>query len=331
MSCGGEARPAIFAHPPYQPPEGETFVEYTVDIPKLPNVTLKFEMGISDSAKNPGAVTFAVAAGSTELFRERVLPGEWRLGRVGLDQYRGASIRLRFLTTIEGQKDNGWNWAGWSRLLLVSRGTEDRIDVPVSLPAGPLAAFQGGGELITATSSSATVKSVPVPGSFLLFLQPGTAVAAGSDLLAVPPVIWHGAEGDLPQMGSVWTSGTAGAVASGGVTKARAISGHPPDQGRTILAWTLRLSRTPALHLNWSAGLADGSRSNGVEFQVRINGASVWRHRTHAPGWNSGTVDLGAWMGTDVLVELVTDSLGDNAFDWADWADLKLTSTASRE
>jgi hypothetical protein len=329
MSCGGEARPVIFAHPPYQPPEGETFVEYTVEIPRQPHLTLEFEMGISDAARKTGTVTFAVAAGGTELFREQVMPGEWRPGRVSLERYRGATIRLRFLTTIEGQKDDGWDWAGWSRLLLISSGAGDSIDVPVSLAMGPLAAFRGEGELVAHTSTSVTVKNVPVPGSFLLFLQRGVAVSAGRDLLDLPPVIWHGVGGDLPQPGPVWRSGTIGAVTSGSVARARAMSAHPPDHGRTILAWTLRLPRTETLRLNWSAGISDGSRSTGVEFQVRINGGIVWRHRTHVPGWSSGGVDLGACMGSDVLVELVTDSLGDNSFDWAEWADLKLAMAVS--
>lgn len=224
--------------------------------------------------------------------------------------------------------DDGRDWAGWSRLLLVARSAEDRINVPVSVTA-PLTDFQGDGELAARTSTSASLKNVPAPGGFLLFLQPGTSVSAGRELLDMPPVIWHVTDGDLAQPGSVWASGTIAAVASGGVTKARAVSGHPPDQGRTILAWTLHLPQTSALRLTWSAGLADGSKSTGVEFQVRINRASVWRHRTSVVGWSSGDVDLSRWKGRNVLVELVVDSVGDNTFDWAEWADLHLSPVAS--
>jgi hypothetical protein len=273
-------------------------------------------------------VTFEIAAGKMEIFREQVTPGGWRARSVSLDQYRGTVTHLRFLTTIEGQKDDGWDWAGWSRVLLVAKSAENRIDVPVSV-AAPVTDFQGDGELLARTATSATLKNVPVPGGFLLFLQPGTSVSAGRELLDVPPLVWHGAEGDLPQPGSVFASSTIGAVASGGVTKTRAISGHPPDHGRTILAWTLLLPRTSALRLTWSAGLADGSKSTGVEFQVRINRACIWIHRTSVAGWTSGELDLGRWKGSNVLVELVADSMGDNIFDWAEWADLHLYPAGS--
>jgi len=79
-----------------------------------------------------------------------------------------------------------------------------------------------------------------------------------------------------------------------------------------------------ALRLKWLAGLADGSSSTGVEFEVRIDGAVLWRHRADQPGWNYGEADLILWYGRDVLVELVADSLGDNSFDWAHWADVRL-------
>jgi hypothetical protein len=328
MSCGGEARPAIFTHPPNLPPAGQTFVEYTIPVPMAPHVTLEFEMGISDAAKKKGTVTFVVAAGATELLRQQVGSGEWRPGRVSLDRYRGTTIRLRFLTTIEGQNDDGSDWAGWSRLLLVSTEAESRIDVPVHLPAGTPAGFRGDGELVARGSTAATVKNVPVPGSFLLLLRSGTPVTAGRDLLDLPVAVWHGAEGDLLQAGPVWGSGTIREVASAGVTMARAISGHPPDHGRTILALTLGLPPTEALRLQWLAGLADGAKSNGAEFQVHMNGAVVWRHRTRVPGWIPGEVDLSAWKGSTVLIELVTDSLGDNSFDWVNWADVKLTPAA---
>jgi hypothetical protein len=241
---------------------------------------------------------------------------------VSLHGYRGETVRLRFLTNVGIRGDSGWDWAGWSRLLLFQQ-TANLIDVPVALAAGGPLAFAGDGEFVANSTREIIVKKVPVPGSFLLFLKPGTPVSAERDLLGLPPTVWRGVEGELPVMGSVWSSGTVAPIASAGVKK-NAINGHPPATGRTILAWALRLPPGEVLRLKWLAGLADGSSSTGVEFEVRINGASLWRHRTDQPGWNSGEADLSLWKGRDVLVELVTDSLGDNSFDWAHWADARL-------
>ena len=43
-------------------------------------------------------------------------------------------------------------------------------------------------------------------------------------------------------------------------------------------------------------------------------------------GWKRGSVDLGPWAGKKVLLSLVTDSLGTNICDWAQWGDLRLAA-----
>ena len=71
--------------------------------------------------------------------------------------------------------------------------------------------------------------------------------------------------------------------------------------------------------------MQDGSSStDGVIFRVAINGATRWQQTMQANQWIPGITDLSPWAGQTILVELITDSIGFNAFDGALWADLVL-------
>src|SRR5262249_13174510 len=129
--------------------------------------------------------------------------------------------------------------------------------------------------------------------------------------------------------GKLYGVGKAGDATAGGQTKSGAINAFP-ENGRTILSWVLKVADTGVLQLGWSAGLADGGVSDtGVEFSVRINGFEYWRLSTKANGWNPGTLDLSIFKGQTILLQLLTDSLGNSTFDNAYWADLTLRTATS--
>jgi len=110
------------------------------------------------------------------------------------------------------------------------------------------------------------------------------------------------------------------------VTRQNAIFAHPPNEGRSILTWTLALPSKSNLQLGWSTGMGDGYLSDtGVQFSVRINGVNYWILFQQAPvGWIPNGFDLTNWQGQNVLLQLVTDSVRDNSCDWAWWADLTI-------
>ncbi|MGH7487474.1 MAG: hypothetical protein ACREMY_18005, partial [bacterium] len=62
-----------------------------------------------------------------------------------------------------------------------------------------------------------------------------------------------------------------------------------------------------------------------VQFSVRVNGVtySTMFQKTPA-GWTAGSLDLSSWRGQNILLQLLTDSVGSNDYDWGWWADLKL-------
>ena len=78
-------------------------------------------------------------------------------------------------------------------------------------------------------------------------------------------------------------------------------------------------------------GLADGSSlSNGVIFNVLINGKSQFERFIDTRGWVDAQISLAEFAGKIVLLELVTNPGGyaayDADYDWAHWADLFITA-----
>ena len=106
----------------------------------------------------------------------------------------------------------------------------------------------------------------------------------------------------------------------------RALNLHPPPVGRSLADFLIKLPPTP-LRLVTAIGLRDGSKSNGVTFEVELNGRSLFRQSLKpGDGWKPVVVDLAPWQGQPVLLTLVTDAEGDFNFDWAAWAEPKLVT-----
>src|SRR5262249_45425635 len=147
------------------------------------------------------------------------------------------------------------------------------ISVPMQLASGSIFSGIDGGSYSPTSSVSGTVTNVTVPGGFTVFTQQGSTVTSGAGLTTLPFDVWSTDQsGSLLKPGSVFNAGWVGSQTSGGVVKNPAIWAHPPNGGRTVFSWALRLPANP-LKLAWSAGLIDGAYSDdGVAFDVRING-----------------------------------------------------------
>ncbi len=243
-------------------------------------------------------------------------------------RYADTTAALR-LTSHPGPANNAsCDWSLWSPVRVEAGPAAQAISVPMVL--GPGAVFSGhdGSGLATVVSPSVVhVSNLPVPGRFTLFTAPGSAVGAGTSLTSVPLEAWLRDHGELARLGSIFGSGTVTAGTAGGVFKIPTVGAHPPDGGQTVLTWVLQLPVAAPLRLGWNAGILDGGATvDGVDFEVRINGASYWRLTTSANAWTPGGLDLTPWQGRPILLELVTDSRATYNFDWAQWADLTLTA-----
>ena len=69
--------------------------------------------------------------------------------------------------------------------------------------------------------------------------------------------------------------------------------------------------------------------NDGVDFIVRVNGATYWQATATTEGWIPGALYLSQWRDRDVLIELATDARGNFNSDWAYWADLVLTASST--
>jgi uncharacterized protein (TIGR03437 family) len=329
ITVGGQSRRCLFAHPPYQGVSGgETFIEYTVAIPNAADVALQFEAGLNDAATLSDGVTFRVAIEGGEAWREHIRVGGWHAGSVSLTRHAGRTIRVRFITHPGPALNTNYDWAVWSNMRLVAPQNRTATDLTLVLPPDARPEFSGAAQFNLA-AGAATISGLAPPGRFFAFFQPGKPVASGQKLFDFPFSAWKASSGELPVAGSVYGSGSISSLASGGVRKSPTINGHPPQDGQTLLCWALRLPENDAMKLSLSAGVGDGACTTGVSFAVRVNGETAWQWQTKAPGWQDGTVDLSAWRGRNVFLQLLTDSMGENSCDWGHWAGLSFSSSAS--
>ncbi|NOY81534.1 MAG: hypothetical protein GXP31_11100 [Kiritimatiellaeota bacterium] len=127
------------------------------------------------------------------------------------------------------------------------------------------------------------------------------------------------------------------AVCAGG--RKRAIFAHPPWKGvpgqtvkgnrRTFGEYTIALPKGRRAELRFSIALRDGvnGRSDGVTFQVLVDGQSVFRRHWAESRWRDCRVDLAAFAGRTVRVRLVTGPGPDRdiSFDWALWGSPRIS------
>jgi hypothetical protein len=202
--------------------------------------------------------------------------------------------------------------SGWSDVRLVEGVKEETAGVTVVAPDGVNPEF------------SEPPAGIHVPGSLGVFLDKGKAVSAGQSLLEMPFDCATESSGIALPAGA----DTAGKIVSATVSSTaseKALRANPPNHGRLILTWLVRLPES-ASSLNLKAGIADDSNSEGVGFEVRVNGETAWSYRSKESRWESASADLSHWKGKIVLLQLVTDSLGGNEGDNAVWSDIILTS-----
>jgi hypothetical protein len=107
QACQGEARPAIFAHPPWQGASagGVTVGEFRVALPQAKPLYLRFATGLADVAHDPtlvnigDGVTFTVSVNGRRIFQKHQRRnGGWREHKVRLDEHAGRMVLLRLAT-----------------------------------------------------------------------------------------------------------------------------------------------------------------------------------------------------------------------------------------
>lgn len=336
VSVGGVSGLSVFAQPPYLGgmAGGSTFLEYSVPVPDGYSAAVNFSVGVSDSdGLRTLPMTFQVFVNDVLAWENNVAPGAWAPGSVDLTLFLNQTVRIRFATGPGPSGNPAYAWGAWSGLQLSVIEKPAETNLAMAVPAGLAAgAFTLPGGTITINGGTASIESLPLGQPLLLFLTPPTAAAAGQTLFTLPFTASQSAPGQLAGPSQVAYAGATGPSTSGGVTKQTTLYGYPPANGQLILSWPLQLPAASSLSLGFSAGLSDGATpaSQGVLLSVRVNGVVLWQYNANLPAqWQYGTVDLAPWAGQNVLVELISDSLGPNSQDWTSWAELTLTGSAA--
>ncbi|NOZ71595.1 MAG: hypothetical protein GXP38_06740 [Chloroflexi bacterium] len=105
----------------------------------------------------------------------------------------------------------------------------------------------------------------------------------------------------------------------------QAIWQHPPATGMSVLEYQIQApSEIDILKMHFAAGVRDGallSDDNKVAFRVRVNGRPIWSHLKGEVGWENFTIDLPSLAGQTMILQLITDPLGNSRWNWAVWGE----------
>lgn len=345
---GGNSTPesgGIFLHPPWRFTARDTragidraqgigvsFVEFRVKLPNRPRIRFEAGVCLRDGAigKSDGATFRASAWPATT--RQAPLTaevhndgGEPRPLRLDLSALRGQEAVIRLETHPGPRGEATFDWALIRQPRVVAESQAPQA-VVVHSPKRVVAALGPAGPLpVTAAGADRYEIRMPLPGTARLLLAEPPETELPLDLITAPRLVALVGANGIEQPPSGFAQAVPAEATVGGVTR-RALSTHPPNHGRIVVDYILRLPETPA-RLEAQVGIRDGSASKGVGFAVEVNGGPHWvAHLLPGHPWQPVQVDLSRFAGQVVVLSLVADSLGTYEFDWAVWAEPKIVA-----
>ncbi len=337
----------LSAHPPYKAeatnPEtgakhqhgtGVACMRYDVRLPDRGQIRFVSDVFIDRGAvgqPNSDGVTFACIArcGRDELRREVHNDSDRPKSlQVDLTAFAGRRVELE-LTVHPGPKlSPSFDWARWLRPRIERKQhTLGSITVAGTKPWA--LALGGDGVLPIASVGDAHQVETQLPGAIMLLREMPIALDLPLDLAGQ---VWRtmlAAGGTHEVVGPRFVNVHPGSAVVGGVER-RGLSAHPPNNGQTIGHLPMTLPDEAAVLKAW-VGIRDGSSSTGVVFSVNVNGQEVARSRMVPGEWDELSVDLSPWMGSPIVLSLITDSDGPYSFDWAYWGEPKIKSKKQGE
>ncbi len=320
-ALSGVTKSAIHAHPFYQGGSGNTFGEFTLTLPNSPDIRLEFYIGLWEGSERSDGVTFIVSVQGDEIFRQHYNQQQWQPVTLNLSPYRGKIVKLRFTTTPGPDGNASWDWAVWGEPKIISAPDRSLTTIGCFLPIEPIDSYPN--PLQSLGQGNYTLET-DISKPFIIFLTPPQQVTSPynvRDAQFTPGLQFDG----IFRLGDAWGSGSRRSTTIDGIHK-ETIFAHPPANGQTILQFPLLLPQDPST-FSFSMGLHEGC-SEGVLFQVRLNGQTYFEAFKDTFTWTDASISLSAFAGQPVLLALVTDpaekgSGGANC-DGAHWADLRI-------
>ena len=115
------------------------------------------------------------------------------------------------------------------------------------------------------------------------------------------------------------------APATCGMVQQMALWEHPPVSGSAVCEYTVQApTNLDRLRLSFGIGIRDGSLmrdENLCAFRIFVNGVRLWSTTKQTSSWERFVVDLPSLAGQEMIIQFLTDALGDNRWNWAVWAE----------
>ncbi len=124
------------------------------------------------------------------------------------------------------------------------------------------------------------------------------------------------------------------AVASCGMVQQLALWQHPPTVGSAVCEYNLTVpAEVDSLRMRFAVGIRDGAVMEGdnlCAFRLYVNGVRIWSTTKQTTIWERYMIDLPSLAGQEIIIQFMTDGLGDTRWNWAVWAEPVLLGYGSR-
>jgi len=103
---------------------------------------------------------------------------------------------------------------------------------------------------------------------------------------------------------------------------------HPPASGSATVGYVVAVpARVRGLKMKFAIGIRDGSElptDRFIAFRVMVNGFKVWSTLKNSHTWEPFEIALPQLSSDVAQIELITDGMGDNRWNWAVWGEPRL-------
>ena len=119
-----------------------------------------------------------------------------------------------------------------------------------------------------------------------------------------------------------------------GMVQQMALWEHPPVAGSAVCEYQLHVpAEVDSLRMRFAVGIRDGALmedDNLCAFRILVNSRRVWSATKQSNDWERYIIDLPSLSGQELVIQFVTDALGDSRWNWAVWAEPQLLGYTSR-
>jgi hypothetical protein len=330
----------LSAHPPwkvhYVDPEtgtpqehgtGIAFAKFNLQLPHADQLVFRSQVKMDSASigkpNSDGATFGCVFRAGEHTIRQSIhhksdLPADLDLD---LTDLAGQSVTLELSLSPGPERKPSFDWARWIRPRIESRlGRTGKLTVK-GLSSCSMAIGAGGPAPVKRRGDQLTIETA-FPGTVFLLRQPPERVQIPARIDRRPhSVTISDGSGQAASaksfIGVHQTESTVGSVTRAGLFM------HPPQQGVTAAHLPLTLPDQPVVFRSW-IGIRDGAKSNGVIFEVRVNGRTLFTRTVTAGDWNPVEIDLSPWRDSSVVLSLAVDSNGPYDCDWAHWGEPRI-------